>query len=77
MAVDLTAQGRILAGIARFTDRAPRPLLRWVCLVAAAWATGLGDSVGLGLDNTARGIVLAFIGAVYGLRGLEKMKGAA
>lgn len=66
----------IFGAIARFGDRAPRPLLRWVCLGAAAWSTGLGDAVGLGLDNTARLTVLAFVGTVYGIRGLEKLKGA-
>jgi len=66
-----------IALTATIIEKAPRPLLRWVCLFSSAWAMGLGDALQMGLDNTARGIVLTFVCTVYGLRGLERIKGAA
>lgn len=58
-------------------ESVPRPLLRWICIFAAIFALGGADLAGIAFDNTARGLVLAFILSVYGLRGLEKIKGAA
>lgn len=50
-------------------EKAPRPLLRWLCLLIAGWATIVD------LDVTVRGLLLGFVCAVYGLRGWEKLKG--
>lgn len=63
--------------LAKIYQHAPRPLLRWACVPAAIWAMGAGDAAGMGLDNTARGIVLGFILSVYGIREIGKIKGAA
>lgn len=51
-------------------DKAPRPLLRWACLAVTGWATFAP------LDATVRGLLLGFVCTVYGLRGIEKIKGA-
>jgi len=58
-------------------DKLPRPLLRFACIFGAVWAMGLGDALGLGLDNTARGIVLGFVLSIYGVREFGKIKGVA
>ena len=58
-------------------EKVPRPLLRWACVPAAIWSMGAGDALGLGLDNTARGLVLAFILSVYGIREFGKIKGVS
>lgn len=60
-----------------FFETGPRPLLRWVCLIGAAWGMGLCDLCGFPMDATTRGVVLAFVAAVYGLRGWEKIKAAS
>ena len=61
--------------LAKILKHAPRPVLRWACVPGAIWAMGAGDALGMGLDNTARGIVLAFILSVYGVREFGKIKG--
>ena len=66
-----------MPALASIFDKAPRPLLRWTCVPAAIWAMGAGDAIGMGLDNTARGIVLGFILSVYGIREFGKIKGVA
>lgn len=58
-------------------EKLPRPLLRWVCLLGTVWVFGACDVAGFPLDNTARAAVMAFVATVYGLRGLERIKGVA
>lgn len=53
----------------------PRPILRWVCILIVLWVAGGCDIAGFPLDSTVRGILLGFVVSVYGLRGLEKIKG--
>lgn len=50
-------------------EKAPRPLLRWLCLFIAGWATVAP------LDAMVRGLLLTFVASVYGIRGWEKLKG--
>lgn len=53
----------------------PRPLLRWVCIPSTLWVF-FCDLGGVVLDSATRGVLLAFVAAVYGLRGWEKLKGS-
>ena len=53
----------------------PRPILRWICILIVLWVAGGCDIAGFPLDSTVRGILLGFVVSVYGLRGLEKIKG--
>ena len=39
------------------------------------WVAGGCDVAGFPLDPTVRGLLLAFVVSVYGLRGYEKLKG--
>lgn len=55
-------------------EKLPRPLLRWIAALGAAWAIGICDIAGMPLDSTVRGVIFAFVAAVYGLRGWEKLK---
>ena len=57
-----------------YFERTPRPLLRWVCIPAVLWALGADKLVGDGLDLSERIVVLIFIGGIYGIRGLEKLR---
>jgi len=54
----------------------PRPALRWVCLFGALYVF-FCDLFGVVMDSATRGVLLAFVAAVYGLRGYEKLKGAS
>lgn len=58
-----------------FLEKAPRPLLRWACIIIALWAAMICDIAGLPQDAATRGLLLAFVTSVYGLRGWEKVKG--
>ena len=60
-----------------FYEKAPRPLLRWICALGVLWVFAGADIAGHPLDATTRGFLLAFVCAVYGLRGWEKLKDAA
>ena len=60
----------------QIADQLPRPVLRWFGALGALWALGLCDAVGVPLDTFTRGAIFAFVATLYGLRGLEKMKGA-
>lgn len=53
----------------------PRPILRWICILIVLWVAGGCDIAGFPLDSTVRGVLLGFVVSVYGLRGLEKIKG--
>lgn len=55
-------------------EKMPRPALRWLCLLGTLWVFGLCDVAGFPIDSAGRGLVLAFVATVYGLRGLEKFK---
>lgn len=57
-------------------EKLPRPTLRWISLGGAAWAMGVCDIFALPMESATRGVVLAFVATVYGLRGWEKLKGA-
>lgn len=61
-------------GAWQYYERLPRPALRWVCLIGAAWAMGLCDLFGMEMGSEVRGVILAFVAAVYGLRGWEKLR---
>lgn len=56
-------------------EKLPRPALRWLCLPAFAWIFGGCDLAGYPMDSASRGVVLAFIALVYGLRGNDLRKG--
>lgn len=53
----------------------PRPILRWLCIFIVIWVAGGCDVAGFPLDSSVRTILLGFVVSVYGLRGLEKIKG--
>lgn len=55
-------------------ERLPRPALRWAALGGALWAMGVCDLFDFNMDSATRGVVLAFVAAVYGLRGWEKLR---
>ena len=52
-------------------------MLRWLCILVVAWVAAGSDISGVPLDPAVRGMLLGFVVSVYGLRGYEKMKGAA
>lgn len=56
---------------------ASRPTLRWAAIIAFLWVVGGCDIAGFPLDETARGMVLAFITSLYGIRAIEKVKASA
>lgn len=56
-------------------EKLPRPLLRWVCLIVTLWTAVICDVAGLPQDATVRGLLLAFVCGVYGIRAVEKLKG--
>jgi len=60
----------------QYYERLPRPALRWAALLGALWAMGVCDLFQFNMDSATRGVVLAFVAAVYGLRGWEKLKEA-
>ena len=61
-------------GAWQYYERLPRPALRWACLFGALWPMGGVDMIGVEMDGTTRGVILAFVAMVYGLRGWEKLK---
>lgn len=61
-------------GAWQYFEKIPRPLLRWCCILGAAWAMGLCDLLGSPMDGAVRGVVLGFVAAVYGIRGWEKLR---
>ena len=56
-------------------EKLPRPLLRWIAAAGALWVMIVCDLAGMPQDSATRGVILAFVATVYGLRGLEKIKG--
>jgi hypothetical protein len=58
-----------------YLDTLPRKLLRWVSVLGAVGAMGALDAVGVPLDALNRGVILGFVAAVYGIRGIERIKG--
>lgn len=57
--------------------RLARPTLDWVGVGAAAYNMGLCDFLLRPVPDTTRVIVLLFVGALYGVRTAEKMRGVA
>lgn len=57
--------------------RLARPTLDWVGVGAAAYNLGLCDFLSRPVPDTTRIVVLAFVGALYGLKTVEKMRGVA
>jgi hypothetical protein len=64
-----------LAAAYQHYEKLPRPTLRWISLGGAAWSMGLCDVFALPMESATRGVILAFVALVYGLRGWEKLKG--
>lgn len=54
-------------------EKLPRPLLRWACIPGALWVF-FCDLGGVQMESATRGVLLAFVAAVYGLRGWEKLQ---
>jgi hypothetical protein len=57
--------------------RLARPSLDWVGVFGAAWALGLCDLLSRPMSDGTRIITLAFVGALYGIRTVEKRMGVA
>lgn len=64
--------GAVVMSLLERARKWPRPLLMWVCLPLVPAAV-LYD--GVSLEKLVA--LLTFAGALYGVRGLEKIKGAA
>jgi hypothetical protein len=62
-----------LSKVWQLYESLPRPLLRWVCIPGTAWVF-FCDWFGFPMDSAVRGVLLAFVAAVYGLRGWEKLR---
>lgn len=58
----------------QFYERLPRPALRWAALFGAVWAMGVCDLFSFNMGSETRGVILAFVALVYGLRGWEKLR---
>lgn len=56
-----------------FYEKAPRPLLRWVCIPGTLWVF-FCDWAGYPIDSSSRIALLGFVALVYGLRGWEKLR---
>jgi hypothetical protein len=52
-----------------------RPALRWAAIPAFLWLVVDNAIVSTPMGETETGLMLAFIAALYGLRGYEKLKG--
>lgn len=57
--------------------RLARPSLDWIGVLGAAWALGLCDLLSRPMGDGTRIITLAFVGALYGVRTVEKGMGVA
>lgn len=55
--------------------RLARPTLMWVANFGAAYALFLGHWVGRPMDPIYAGVSLTFVATLYGLKGVEKIKG--
>ena len=57
--------------------RLARPALDWIGNIGAAYALFLGHWIGRPMDAAYALIALSFVGALYGIRTIEKAKGVA